>query len=200
MTSNPAQSLADRIWFTRKAWIAAEKRLLDNEYHTQLLLVAYAAYTTCISVVLLSYEPNQVDKKLIDTSMVVLAVILFGLSLYLNSKSFKDRAVRFKAGYLDLHDIENAAKTLSAQYGANTNVTGSLQSLSDRYTKVLRDVENHSEIDDISGRRNAGSGLTSRRLTWEEQARYRWWRIWRWTALASMYMAPVVAVVWFLLK
>jgi len=135
MTLNPAQSLAHRIWFTRKAWIAAEKRLLDNEYHTQLLLVVYAAYTTCISVVLLSYESNSVDKKLIDTAMVVLAVILFGLSLYLNSKSFKDRAARFKSGYLDLHDIENALGVLSAQFGAAATITGSVQILSDRYMR-----------------------------------------------------------------
>ena len=200
MTLNPAQSLAHRIWFTRKAWIAAEKRLLDNEYHTQLLLVVYAAYTTCISVVLLSYESNPVDKKLIDTAMVVLAVILFGLSLYLNSKSFKDRAARFKSGYLDLHDIENALGVLSAQFGTAATITGSVQILSDRYTTALRDVENHSEIDDICGRRSAGIGLTSRHLSQGEQVRYRWWRIWRWVALAVMYMMPIAAVVWFVLK
>lgn len=200
MTLNPAQSLAHRIWFTRKAWIAAEKRLLDNEYHTQLLLVVYSAYTTCISVILLSYESKPVDKKLIDTAMVVLAVILFGLSLYLNSKSFKDRAARFKSGYLDLHDIEIALGVLSAQFGTAGTITGSVQILSDRYTKALRDVENHSEIDDICGRRSAGIGLTSRHLSRGEQVRHCWWRIWRWMALAAMYMMPIAAVVWFVLK
>jgi len=130
----------------------------------------------------------------------VLAVILFGLSLYLNSKSFKDRAARFKSGYLDLHDIENALRVLSTQSSAAGNVTASLQALSDRYTKVLRDVENHSEIDDISGRRSAGTGLASRHLSWKEQTQYRWWRIWRCMALATMYVAPITAVAWFAYK
>lgn len=200
MTLNPAQSLVDRIWFTRKAWIAAEKRLLDNGYHTQLLLVAYAAYTTCISVILLSYEPKPAEKKLIDTTMVVLTVILFGLSLYLNSKSFKDRAARFKNGYLDLHDIESALLGLSAQSGTTGNITETVRILSDRYTKTLREVENHSVIDDISARRNAGSGLTSRHLSWSEQAGYRWWRIWRWVALVAMYLTPIAGAAWFFLK
>ena len=45
--------LLDKVWFTRKAWINAEERLLQNEHHTQLLMVVYAAYTTCASVVML---------------------------------------------------------------------------------------------------------------------------------------------------
>lgn len=199
MSSDPTQSLKNRIWFTRKAWIAAEKRLLDNEYHTQLLLVAYAAYTTCISVILLSYEPQSDNKKLIDTGMVVLAVILFGLSLYLNTKSFKDRAARFKTGYLDLHDIENALSA-APQPKMSNNVTTHLQELSERYTKVLRDVENHSEIDDITSRINAGAGLESRHLSKSEKLRYHWWRSWRFLALAAMYIAPIAVCVGFIFK
>jgi len=198
-TPHPAAALAERLWFTRKAWICAEERLLKNEHHTQLLMVVYAAYTTCLSVVLLAYEPASNDKKLIDTSLAVLSIILLALSLYLNSKSFKDRAARFKSGYHDLHDIENRLRSLSAQPFAG-EVPAEYITLSDRYNKALRDVENHVELDDICNRIGAGSGLTSRLPTKAEFARYYWWLVWRFFALSFCYLAPAAALVWFFYK
>jgi hypothetical protein len=198
-TTNPAEVLANRVWFTRKAWIHAEKRLLQNEYHTQLLMVVYAAYTTCLSVVLLVFEPAPPDKKLIDTSLAVLSIVLLALSLYLNSKSFKDRAARFKIGYHDLQHIESKLQSLVAQANTN-NFTDQYDKLSDLYTKSLRDVENHDELDDIRSRITAGSGLTSRRPTRFEIFRYFWWICWRTIALTFFYITPVIAVIWFLLK
>lgn len=203
MTSNPAHGFAERVWFTRKAWIEAEKRLLSNEYHTQLLLVVYSAYTTCISVILLAYEPPASDKKLLDTSMVVLAVALLALSLYLNSKSFKDRASRFKVGYLELHDIEGEARFLAPQMGVTPPapaVSDGLKALSDRYTKTLREVENHSELDDIRARIGAGKGLLSRHLTLSDYGHFYCWRFERILLLATMYIAPAAAILWYLYK
>ena len=162
-------------------------------------MVVYAAYTTCLSVVLLQYEPNPSDKKLIDTSMAVLAIILLALSLYLNTKSFKDRAARFKSGYHDLHDIENRLKALLLQSPANGG-TASYVELSDQYNKALRDIENHAELDDIRSKIVAGAGLTSRRLTKIEVCRYYWWRIWRFVALVLAYSTPAAVVVWFIYK
>lgn len=194
-----AANLANKVWFTRKAWIHAEKRLLENEHHTQLLMVAYAAYTTCLSVVLLVFEPIPEDKKLVDTSLAVLSIILLALSLYLNSKSFKDRATRFKVGYHDLQHIENQLNSLSVQ--SNNNITNDeLDELAKTYNKSLRDVENHDELDDIRSRINAGPGLISRHPTKTEFLRHLWWRCWRFFALAFFYFAPVLAVIWFLQK
>lgn len=194
-----AADLANKVWFTRKAWIYAEKRLLANEHHTQLLMVAYSAYTTCLAVVLLVFEPMQTDKKLVDTSLAVLSIVLLALSLYLNSKSFKDRATRFKVGYHDLQHIENQLNSLSAQ--SNNNITSDeFEELANSYNKTLRDVENHEELDDIRSRINAGSGLISRHPTKTEFLRYFWWRCWRAFSLAFFYFAPVLAVIWFVEK
>lgn len=197
--TNAADALANRAWFTRKAWIHAEKRLLGNEYHTQLLMVAYAAYTTCLSVVLLVFEPTPSDKKFIDTSLAVLSIILLALSLYLNSKSFKDRAARFKIGYHDLQHIESKLHSLLAQPN-DSNLTDQYDKLAELYNKSLRDVENHDELDDIRSRIAAGSGLTSRHPSRFEIFRYYWWICWRTTALTFLYLTPLLAVIWFLLK
>jgi hypothetical protein len=185
----------EKVWFTLKAWINAEERLLRNEHHTQLLMVVYAAYTTCVSVVLLKFSPTNAMKDLIDTGMAVLSIILLALSLYLNSKAFKDRAARFKQGYHELQAIEHDLLTLGSS--ASTNVAGpACTALADRYAKVLREVENHDKLDDIRARITRGANSTSRPVSRMEQIQYYWWRTWRYCALALLYTAPAVAALW----
>lgn len=197
--TSPANALAENVWFTRKAWINAEDRLLRNDFHTQLLLVVYAAYTSCLSVVLLKYEPNPYDKSLIDTSLAVLSIILLALSLYLNTKSFKDRAARFKTGYHDLHLIERSLRALALQ-PSSAQVDSEYTGLSVQYDKALREVETHSELDDIHARITAGEGLKSRMVTKADKCRYYWWRIWRFGSLILAYVAPAAGVLWYVFK
>lgn len=185
----------DKVWFTRKAWINAEERLLRNEHHTQLLMVVYAAYTTCVSVVLLKFSPTDAKKNLIDTGMAVLSIILLALSLYLNSKAFKDRAARFKQGYHELQAIEHELSTLGSS--AATNVAGpACTVLATKYAKVLRDVENHNELDDIRARITRGANSTSRPVSGMEQIQYYWWRVWRYCTLALLYTVPAAVALW----
>lgn len=194
------KALADeKVWFTRKAWINAEERLLRNDHHTQLLMVVYAAYTTCASVVLLKYQPAEADKDLIDTGLAVLSIILLALSLYLNSKSFKDRAVRFKQGYHELQNIENELHAL-ANVPATSGPSSQCTALADRYAKALRDVENHNTLDDIRARILAGGTLRSRHVGRMEKVQYYWWRIWRYWTLVILYAAPALAALWLYLK
>ncbi|WP_221291993.1 MULTISPECIES: hypothetical protein, partial [unclassified Janthinobacterium] len=69
--------------------------------------------------------------------------------------------------------------------------------LTDDYNKILRDVENHAELDDIRARVLARAGLSSRYPTSQDYVRYYWWRTWRLVGLAIAYAAPVAAVLWF---
>lgn len=193
-TSERADKLADNVvWFTRKAWINAENRLLKNDFHTQLLMVVYAAYTSCLSVVLLKYEPSPADKNFIDSSLAVLSIVLLALSLYLNTKSFKDRAARFKSGYHDLQSIEDHLKSLAGkQEGPGSEQE--FMKLTNDYNKILRDVENHSELDDIRARVLGRARLSSRHPTSQDYIRYYWWRTWRLVGLTIAYAAPAAGV------
>jgi hypothetical protein len=193
-TSNHFNVLADKVWFTRKAWIQAEKRLLNNEAHTQKLMVLYSVYTTCISVALLKYTPEGVLKGMIDVGLAVLSIALLTLSLYLNTQSFKDRAARFKSGYLDLDCIEHKLRLM--QSPLNTIQVEFIE-LSELYNKTLRDVENHSELDDIRSRIKAAAGLTSRRPRISEYVRYYWWRVWRFSVLTLAYLTPMLFILFF---
>lgn len=198
-TSERASNLAKNVvWFTRKAWINAEDRLLKNDFHTQLLMVVYAAYTSCLSVVLLKYEPCPADKDFIDSGLAVLSIVLLALSLYLNTKSFKDRAARFKSGYHNLQNIEDRLLTLAEREGGDNEEE--FMSLKESYNNTLRDVENHVELDDIRSRVLAGTGLTSRLLTCRDYLHYYFWCTWRLFGLAIAYSAPAAAVIWYALK
>lgn len=198
-TAERAKKLAGNVWFTRKAWINAEDRLLKNDFQTQLLMVVYAAYTSCLSVILLKYEPQPADKNFIDTSLAVLSIILLALSLYLNTKSFKDRAARFKSGYHDLQNIESRLRLLTGKPDSQ-QAELDYNALADLYNKALRDVENHTDLDDIRARIFASTGLTSRLITWQEKFRYFWWRTWRFFGLFFAYSAPIAAVFWYIIK
>ena len=129
----------------------------------------------------------------------MLSIILLALSLYLNSKAFKDRASHFKHGYHELQAIESGLGALASD--PLTNVTGpACIILADRYAKVLREVENHHSLDDIRSRISSGAGLTSRRPLPVEILRYYWWRTWRLCSLAMLYIAPAAAAIWFYLE
>jgi hypothetical protein len=195
----PKALVDEKVWFTLKAWINAEERLLRNENHTQLLMVVYAAYTTCVSVVLLKFPPAADKKDLVETGMAVLSIVLLALSLYLNSKAFKDRAARFKQGYHELQAIAHDLSTLGSS--AATNVAGpACTVLADKYAKVLRETENHDKLDDIRARITRGANSTSRPVNWLEQIQYYWWRIWRFCALTLFYTAPGFAAIWMYAK
>lgn len=159
-------------------------------------MVVYAAYTSCLSVVLLKYEPRPTDKKFIDSSLAVLSIVLLALSLYLNTKSFKDRAARFKSGYHNLQSIEDRLQSLAGRQDSPESEQ-EFMTLTENYNKTLRDVENHAELDDIRARVLAGSGLSSRHLTRRDFLRYYCWRTWRLLGLAIAYAAPAAAVIWF---
>lgn len=163
-------------------------------------MVVYAAYTTCVSVVMLKFPPTlRRDEDLANTAMAVLSIILLALSLYLNSKAFKDRAARFKQGYHELQIVEDDLDTLKSD--PLTNVPGpACTALGARYAKALREVENHDSLDDIRARMLAGSGLSTRHLLTVEIVQYVWWRFWRICALTLLYIAPAGAAFWFYLK
>lgn len=163
-------------------------------------MVLYSAYTTCVSIIMLKFPPqSEVDRSLVEVAMAALSVILLALSLYLNSKAFKDRAQRFKHGYHELQEIEYELSTLAAS--PETNVAGPhTAELARRYSKVLREVENHSTLDDIRVRVCAGTGLTSRQVSGKELAHYYCWRTLRFCALSLLYIAPMVAAILFYAK
>lgn len=183
-------TLRDKIWFTRKAWINAESRLLSNELHTQFLMVVYSVYSVCLSVVLLKFK--LITDDAFNIFSINLSVVLLGLALYLNTRTFKDRAQQFKNGYIKLQDIDSRLSQISIivppvdMIEAYNNQFG-------RYNLLLGETENHSEFDDLYSRYRAGSGLTSRKLMWKDFVKITIGRLLRVATLVAFYIGPILA-------
>lgn len=86
--------MKDNIWWTRLSRIETEKRLLSNLFHAELLLIWYALCSVIISIYLL--ESNE---KLPQYLFVSFSVMTLAASLYINTQSYKERAIKIKACY-----------------------------------------------------------------------------------------------------
>lgn len=178
--------LADDMWFTRKARIHAEKRLLSNEMHSQFLLVAYSIYSIALSVLLLKFKVLSDDFA--NVFSVILSVTLLALSLTITSRSFKDRALSFRTNYTKIHalllDFKRAHWT-----SIHAEKQDIFRSTLEKYTLLLNDIENHLEIDDICAR-VCIKDLESRQVTKTEKVMAFVYQLRRCSAFFLLYTMP----------
>lgn len=124
-------ALNDRIWWTYKARIRTEKRLLSNAFHAQLLLFLYSFFSVYASVYYLIYPQDKYAQFI----WCIYAILLFGLSCLNLSLNYKERAALVKQCYLELGALYNNSKGLSDE------------ELSEKYSQILALCENHSDFD-----------------------------------------------------
>ncbi|MGS0676985.1 SLATT domain-containing protein [Shewanella sp. 125m-1] len=99
-------ALSSDIWWTRKARIRAEKRLLSNAFQSQLLLLWYSLFSVAVSI----YYLNNTQSKLGATYWVVYSVLVLVMSCFINGLSFKERAGLIKECYIGLKSLHLKAK------------------------------------------------------------------------------------------
>ncbi|ANW25580.1 hypothetical protein BA953_15975 [Vibrio coralliilyticus] len=126
-------ALADNIWWTRKARIQTEKRLLSNAFHSQVILLWYSFFSVAISVYYLKNPQNGIEA----ISWVVYSVLVLCISGFINGLSFKERANLIKECYESLNSIIYQASKPDAD----------LTNLSTTYESKLNACENHTDKD-----------------------------------------------------
>lgn len=85
------KKLSEKIWLTRVSRIETERRLLANLFHAELILVWYALFSVGISIYSLN-EKNTIPQ----TYWVIFSVLTLACSLYINTQSYKERAMKIK--------------------------------------------------------------------------------------------------------
>lgn len=125
--------LSDKIWWTRKAKIKAERRLLNFDYYSQLLLLWYSTFLVCYSIYTLVKPAQKIEEAAI---MVSLSVLILVLTLFINNMNFKGRALLIKQCY----------ERLSVIHTASLSPTNPSE-LDKEYQAVLGSSENHLEKD-----------------------------------------------------
>jgi hypothetical protein len=140
----------DDIWFTFKSRIAAEQRLKNYDFHSQLLLVWYAIISSTASLYALRHEKFAGADT--DIYMAVLSVALLVISLFVSTRDFRGRAMQMRANHI-------ALKCLHDELVAGTVKPEKKPAL---YSKLLLECENHTSYDDRYFRVFNKAGLTSR--------------------------------------
>ncbi len=125
---------ADNIWWTRKARIQTEKRLLSNARHAQLILLWYSFVSVGASVYYLKFNSQS---EYASVAWVVFAVLVLCVSGFINGLSYKERAAVIKDSYESLNSLYRKARKEDADP----------DEISKEYEQILNICENHAEID-----------------------------------------------------
>ncbi len=127
-------AISDNIWWTRKARIQTEKRLLSNARHAQLLLLWYSFVSVGASVYYLQFNSHS---EYANVAWVVFSVLVLCISGFINGLSYKERAAIVKDSYESLNSLYRKAK----QEGVDN------ESIYNEYEQILNLCENHTDID-----------------------------------------------------
>ncbi|KQG03248.1 hypothetical protein APC29_09160, partial [Acinetobacter pittii] len=127
-------SKADNVWWTRKAKIENEARLLKYDFHGQILLLWYSFFSVAMSILTLNessflksiIQNGEVDAKL----LVVFSVLSLFVSTFVISQNFKERAAKIKFCYEQL-------KILYVKLIDNENINDIEKKLFEEYENIL---------------------------------------------------------------
>lgn len=170
-------AIADNIWWTRKARIQTEKRLLSNARHAQLLLLWYSFVSVGASVYYLQFNSQS---EYSNVSWVIFSVLVLCVSGFINGLSYKERAAIVKDSYESLNGLYRKAKYENAD----------IELINNQYEQVLSLCENHADIDyqvalcetylSHNSPRDPENGLDR----WP--TRYVWLVVFKWFAIRSV--------------
>lgn len=130
-------AFSDNVWWTRKARIQAEKRLLSNAFQSQILLLWYSFSGVASAIYYLNLGESSSNPGLNGIAWVVFSVLVLCISGFINGLSFKERAGLIKECYETLNGLYHKSKV----EGAN------LFQLNSEYDQILGVCENHTDRD-----------------------------------------------------
>lgn len=186
---------SDNIWWTRKARIQAEKRLLSNAFQSQILLLWYSFSSVASAVYYLNLGGSNSNPDLNGIAWVVFSVLVLCISGFINGLSFKERAGLIKECYETLNGLYHKSKGDSANFSQ----------LNYEYDQILGVCENHTDrdyylalcIEHVTkpGKVNPSTGCKAgldRCPTWYHWLYLAYWYGLRWLMLACFYLLPVL--------
>ncbi|MHB1749847.1 MAG: SLATT domain-containing protein [Acidithiobacillus sp.] len=127
-------AIADNIWWTRKARIQTEKRLLSNARHAQLLLLWYSFVSVCASIYYLRFNTQSGYANVV---WVMFSVLVLCVSGFISGLSYKERAAIVKDGYESMNSLYRKSQKGNADFDEITK----------EYEQILNLSENHADID-----------------------------------------------------
>jgi hypothetical protein len=200
-------AFSDNVWWTRKARIQAEKRLLSNAFQSQLLLLWYSFFGVAVSIFYLKFTPSPGQEDLAGISWIVYSVLVLSISGFIAGLSFKERSGLIKESY----------ETLNTFYHKANENDADIEQISAEYEQIMGLCENHTDYDyylalclehvtctipvdpetglkqkvDSNGKLK---GL-DRCPTWYHWVSITWWLSKRYVLLTLLYLLPVLLLI-----
>ncbi len=132
-------AFSDNIWWTKKARIEAEKRLLSYSFQSQLILLWYSFSGVAASIYHLKNGSTS------EEIWVIYSILTLCISVFISGLSFKERAALIKDSYEALNTMYHKAKSLEKDV-SNESQRG-LESLREEYSQLMGTSENHTDTD-----------------------------------------------------
>lgn len=187
-------AFSDNVWWTRKARIQAEKRLLANSFQSQLLLLWYSFFGVAASIYYLKVDNQSALNNLSGISWVVYSVLVLCMSGFISGLSFKERAGLIKESYEALQLIYQRSRSDSFE----------IDVIAKDYEEILSLCENHNDhdyflalcLEYVTNRKpvNKETGLKpdlDRGPTWYHWLSLSWWTFKRYLMLGALYALPI---------
>lgn len=130
-------AFSDNVWWTKKARIQTEKRLLSNAFQAQVLLLWYSFAGVAVAVWYLKSDWGNSNPETSGVAWVVFSVLTLTISGFINGLSFKERAGLIKECYEALNKIYQKSKGEKTDYSL----------LHAEYDQILGVCENHTDRD-----------------------------------------------------
>ncbi|WP_236725797.1 SLATT domain-containing protein [Solemya pervernicosa gill symbiont] len=191
-------SLLDSVWWTRKARIQAEKRLLSNAFQAQVLLLWYSFSSAASAIYYLKISEGNSNPALAGIAWVVFSVLILCVSGFISGLSFKERAGLIKECYETLNILYQKSK------GPHINA----EEISTEYNQILGVCENHTDRDyymalcvehvttpgDVDKSTGLKNGL-DRCPTWYHWIALAYWFVRRQLMFMALYLLPIIIFV-----
>jgi hypothetical protein len=128
-------AFSDNVWWTRKARIQTERRLLSNAFQSQVLLLWYSFSSVAAAIYYLKFDGNNSNSELCGIAWVIFSVLSLCIAGFVNGLSSKERAGLIKDCYETLNGIYHKSKSEDAD----------IEKLNNDYYQILKVCENHTE-------------------------------------------------------
>lgn len=132
----------NKVWITKKSRMNAEQRVNRNDLNTQIIINYYTFWVLAASI--WSLKEDNIN---INILTVIMSVGLFGISIFINSMNYKEKALKYKDSYHRLSHLESQLQQLLESDRSLNGLKEKLQQYRNSYNNILELTDNHSCID-----------------------------------------------------
>jgi hypothetical protein len=177
----------NRVWVTKKVRIISEERMNRNNFHSIILINLYTFFILCYSILGLQYPSNNEE---IGVVSVIVAVGLFGVSLFVTLYGFREKALAYKMSHLDLAKIETKMNSLIlSEDKSDEELINQYEKYQIEYTDILAKTDNHLPMDFLKYEIDRGQATCSRRIKYYIKYFCPYWCL-----IIALYVVPLIGM------